>query len=90
MHRAKGSKERTFGLETEATFANEISAQCSPSGAVPFEKETSVEDRRSCASRRGEELSSSLLGTWAHFANGSSRSRLCRIAEHDGGLSFGT
>ncbi len=31
-----------------------------------------------CASLRGEELSGSLLGTWAHFSNGSSRSRLCR------------
>ena len=31
-----------------------------------------------CASLRGEELSGSLLGTWSHFANGSSRSRLWR------------
>ena len=28
-------------------------------------------------SLRGEELSGSLLGTWAHFTNGSSRLRLC-------------
>ena len=49
-----------------------------PSGAAPFENETSAEDRRYCASLRGEELSDSLLGTWAHFAKGSSRSRLCR------------
>ena len=41
-------------------------------------------------SLRGEELSSSLLGTWPHVANGSSRSPLCWIAERDGGRSFGT
>ena len=52
-----------------------------PGCAAPFENETSVEDRRYRASLRGEELSGSFLGTWAHFsngsiANGSSRSRL--------------
>ena len=36
---------------------------------------------RDLASLRGEELSDSLLGTWAHIAETSSRSRLCRIAE---------
>ncbi len=33
---------------------------------------------RDCVSLRGKELSGSLLGTWAHLANDSSRSRLCR------------
>ena len=36
---------------------------------------------RDLASLRGEELSDFLLGTWAHIAETSSRSRLCRIAE---------
>ena len=39
------------------------------------------------ASLRGEELSGSLLGTWAHFANGSSRSRLCRTWLRNAGSS---
>ena len=38
-----------------------FSGQRPPSGAAPFEKEGSVEDRRYRASLRGEELSSSLL-----------------------------
>ena len=39
----KARRRRNFGLETEATFANEVSGQWSPSGAAPFEKETSRE-----------------------------------------------
>ena len=42
---------------------------------APFEKET-LGYWQGCASLRGEELSGSLLGTWAQLANDSSRSRL--------------
>ena len=66
---------------------NQVSGQWPPSGAAPFEKETLVEDRRYRGSLRGKELSSSLLGTWAHFANGSSRSRLCRTWLRNAGSS---
>jgi len=58
-----------------------------PSIAAPSENETSVEDRRYRASLRGEELSSSLLGTWPHVASGSSRSRVCRTWLRNAGSS---
>ena len=60
----KARRKRTFGLETEATFANEVSGQWPPSSAAPFENETSVEDRRDRASLRGEGHSVGKVTPW--------------------------
>jgi len=88
--RAAGSKrEEYFGLETEPTSTrrSQLKFQLSLARyAAPFEKETSGY-WGFVLSLREEELSGSLLGTWAHVANGSSRSRLCQIWLRNAGSS---
>ncbi len=63
----------------------EVSGQYRPRCAAPFEKETSGYWGfvRHCVGKSCPPL----LGTWAHFANGSSRSRLCQTWLRNAGSS---
>ncbi len=60
------------------TFFLSLKFQVRPAPATLPIRERNFRLLGICASLRGEELSGSLLETGAHFANGSSRSRLCR------------
>ena len=65
----------------------QVSGQSRPPAVLPHSKLRSRIGDIVRHGLRGEELSSSLLGTWAHFANGSSRSRLCRTWLRNAGSS---